>query len=1361
MQPNYPIMMTNIKALIISLFTLLLPLCIKAQIGTLFNYTKNLSSSFVQQVYQDRQGFIWVSTANGLNRYDGYTFQTYTADNGLPIDNITCVIQDKNNLIYVGTSSGLYVKLKDKFVCVTNKDTGEELSAYINCFCFSPDGNIVFSTSGRGIWQLTDVDKAKNIIDGINESKYVKDILFDHKGMLWASADKYGIISYRLTGSDANKKYVLTNKFPAGENSPYSSICIDKSGNLYLGYLKGGVYVMNSSRKGFTLIPSTFNVTVSTLKARNDGNIYIGTNGDGVKVLNPRNGEIRPARIASTQLDVNKTKVGSIAIDRNQNLWLGLYQKGVFMQSPVRSPFHCLGINQPSGNQIGQQCVMAIYRQKNGTLWIACDQDGLYALDSNYQLIRHYAPSSIGGNRKSDEVPTTVLTITEDNSGRLWVGSYTDGCGWFDPQTGKYHRASFSYGNAQSVFDIRADYLGRLWIGTLGDGLKCYDIEHDKLTEYKHDYRRSDCLHNNYILEMGMSPDKKILYVGTSIGLSCLDLPSNSWTKVFKSNKILDRESITEICQVNNDEIWIGTAIGMYNYNLKTHALRKYGTKDGLPDCHVAAIESDNQGVLWISTSNGLCRFNTKDGKTRNFYVSDGLQGNEYNSGVSFHDPDSDLLFFGGTLGISYFNPPKSIPEPTKLKVTLTGMFRGSERVQSYMKSGNYVICEDAIAFSDEFHFSHEDNTLAFTFSTLTYSDVEHIRFAYSINGDEEVILPAGENRITLSRMSPGDYNFRVVAINNGVRSQEKTFKVIIHNPWYFTPLAKVIYLLLVIAAIWWYIRLQRIRNRERLLIQEHIHKEELNEQKLRFFINISHEIRTPMTLIVTPLLQLIREDNDPHRQSVYEIMKRNAERILHLVNQILDLRKIDKGQMIMQMRETDLIDFTADILKTFQPQATSKKINIEFEHESEKLPVWIDRSQFDKIIINLMSNAMKYTPVCGIVKVTITSDDKNVTISVFDNGEQIPEQSLERIFERFYQAASLTNQTKTGTGVGLDLTRSLVQLHHGTIIVRNVEDGVEFVVTIPLGREHLSKEELALHEEQKAEEVSSILEQEVANSAEAESIEEDLTPTLSPKPSTPSSKRPTIVVVEDDDEIRSYLVTELESTYRVLSFNDGADALPIILREIPALVISDVMMPQMDGNTLCAKIKSNVNTNHIPVILLTAKTRDEDRLESLETGADQYFTKPFNMDILRRSIANLIASRRLMENKFTGKEDHSEQIDDIEVESADDKLLNRILAVVNANLSNSDLNIDMICSEVGISRVHLHRKMKELTNQTPHDFIRNLRLKQAARLLSRKGQNITEVMYRCGFNSTTSFSTMFKKMYGLSPREYMKEHAE
>ena len=1355
-------MMTDIKTLFISLLTLLLPLCSKAQNGTLFNSTRNLSSSYVNHVYQDRRGFIWVSTDNGLNRYDGYTFQTYTSEDGLPIDEILCVIQDKSDLIYVGASSGLYVKVKGKFRAVINQETGEELTAYIKSLCLDPDGRIVIGTSGRGIWELIATDTVRCIINKDTEAQYVNQVMFDHKGVLWVSADRYGLLGYKRTGTGRNSKYTLVGKYPAGENSPYASICIDKSDNLYLGHLKGGINVLNANRTGgLRLIPSTANITVSSLKERADGNIYIGTNGNGLKVLNPRTGEIRNARIASTRIDVNRTKVSSIITDRNRNLWLGMYQKGVFLQSIISTPFHCIGANQPSDNQIGEQCVMAVLRQKDGTLWVSCDQDGLYKLDSNYKLIHHYTPSSTGSAQKSDEVPSTILTMVEDDKGRLWIGSYTDGCGWFDPKTGKYHRTSFSYGTSQSVFDLQVDWLGRIWIGTLGGGLICYDVEHDTSKTYKAVQGRDDCLANNYILEMHMSPDKKRIYVGTTTGLSCLDIPSGSWSKALGTNKLLDRQAINDIYQTNENEIWIGTAKGLYNYNLKTKAIRKFGTKEGLPDCHVSAIEMDNQGILWISTSNGLCRLNPKDGKTKNFFVSDGLQGNEYNKGTSFHDPVSDLLLFGGTRGVSYFYPPKATQEPAKPRVTLTGVYRGSERVLSYMKSGRYTICEDAISFSEEFNFSHEDNTLSFSFSTLTYSDVEHISFAYSINGDKEVMLPAGENRITLSRMAPGDYNFRVVAINNGVRSQEKTFKVTIHNPWYFTPLAKIIYILLILAAIWWYIHLQRVRNRERLLIQEHIHKEELNEQKLRFFINISHEIRTPMTLIVTPLLQLIREDNDPHRQSVYEIMKRNAERILHLVNQILDLRKIDKGQMVMQMRETDLIYFTEDILKIFQPQATSKKINLEFVHESEKLPIWIDRGQFDKIIINLMSNAMKYTPVCGTVRVTITSDDKNVTISVFDNGEQIPEQSLARIFERFYQAASLTNQTKTGTGVGLDLTRSLVQLHHGDIIARNVEDGVEFVVTIPQGCEHLSKEELTLHEEQKAEDISSILEQELVNSAEAESIEDKLSLIQDSKPSTPNSKRPTIVVVEDDDEIRNYLIAELESTYRILSFSDGAEALPVILREIPALVVSDVMMPQMDGNTLCAKIKSNVNTNHVPVILLTAKTRDEDRLESLETGADLYFTKPFNMDILRRSIANLIASRRLMENKFTGKEDHSEQIDDIEIESADEKLLNRILAVVNANLGNSDLNIDMICTEVGISRVHLHRKMKELTNQTPHDFIRNLRLKQAARLLSRKGQNITEVMYRCGFNSTTSFSTMFKKMYGLSPREYMKEHAE
>ena len=473
-----------------------------------------------------------------------------------------------------------------------------------------------------------------------------------------------------------------------------------------------------------------------------------------------------------------------------------------------------------------------------------------------------------------------------------------------------------------------------------------------------------------------------------------------------------------------------------------------------------------------------------------------------------------------------------------------------------------------------------------------------------------------------------------------------------------------------------------------------------------------------------------------------------------------MDIRKIDKGQMTMQMRETDFIDFVEDVMNMFQLQATSKQIRMEFLHEGmETLPVWIDRQQFDKVLINLMSNAVKYTPAGGNVKVTLTTDDSTspstLTLTIFDSGEKIPEESLTRIFERFYQAPTASAQYKTGTGVGLDLTRSLVLLHHGDITARNTDEGVEFIVTLPLGKDHLSQEEIATwNEEGNTPETLQ---------SEMEAQEDDTQPSAQSlqAAATSGSKKATVVIVEDDDEIRNYLMSELSTTYRTRSFTNGADALPAILREIPQLVISDVMMPNMDGNTLCAKIKSNVNTNHIPVILITAKTRDEDKLEGLETGADLYVTKPFNLDILRRNIANLIASRKLMQNKFTGREDKSNLIDEIQIEDADEKLLNRIMDVVNANLYNSDLNIEMLCNEVGISRVHLHRKMKEMTNQTPHDFIKNLRLKQAARLLTKKGLSVTEVMYHCGFNSSTSFSTMFKRMYGMTPRDYKKEHEE
>jgi DNA-binding response OmpR family regulator len=514
--------------------------------------------------------------------------------------------------------------------------------------------------------------------------------------------------------------------------------------------------------------------------------------------------------------------------------------------------------------------------------------------------------------------------------------------------------------------------------------------------------------------------------------------------------------------------------------------------------------------------------------------------------------------------------------------------------------------------------------------------------------------------------------------------------------------------------------------------------------------MNISHEIRTPMTLIITPLLSLIKKEDDPERKSVYETIRRNAERILSLINQMMDLRKIDKGQMQMRMSERDLVAFINDIYTLFNHQAKIRQITFTFDHDCDELPVWIDRSNFDKVVVNVLSNAFKYTHSGGKIGIRLTHDATTATIAIRDNGEKIPENQLEKIFQRFYHADSFTNDRNAGTGIGLDLTRSLVEMHHGTITVHNLDEGCEFVITIPLGHAHLKPEEMISESELPQEPLAGL------QAALDQPEEEETTPY---EPIDPHAT--TIVIAEDDDEIRSYLEAELSKDYDVHVCVNGREALTEVYRVKPSLVISDVMMPEMDGNALCSQLKTNSSTNFIPVILLTARSRDEDRLEGLETGADAYIVKPFNMDILRRTIVNLLNSRRLLKMKYERTDELEERVDDIRLKSPDEKLLEKIMDCIRKNITNSDLNIDMISDEVGISRVHLHRKMKELTGQTPHDFIRSIRLKKAAQLLAEKGMNVTEVMYACGFANSASFSTIFRKYYGMSPRDYMREHQE
>jgi DNA-binding response OmpR family regulator len=509
------------------------------------------------------------------------------------------------------------------------------------------------------------------------------------------------------------------------------------------------------------------------------------------------------------------------------------------------------------------------------------------------------------------------------------------------------------------------------------------------------------------------------------------------------------------------------------------------------------------------------------------------------------------------------------------------------------------------------------------------------------------------------------------------------------------------------------------------------------------------------MTLVISPLEKLMKEHHDEATQRTLERMYRNTRRILGLINQLLDIRKIDKGQMIIKCNETDLVGFIEELFDVFEDQACRRQIQFTFEHHVEKLLVWIDRNNFDKILMNLLSNAFTYTPDGGTITVLLTSgiDDSIwgplrhfAEIRIIDTGTGIDEDKLKKIFTRFYQAQNEPTFGTIGSGIGLNLSRTLIELHQGVIHAYNRKDvqGSSFCIRIPLGKTHLKKENLATSEPH-----SRVLLQQQAAFTE---------PTATEKKVVRSKTNYKILVVDDEAELRDFLQQELKGTYKVLTACNGNEGLQIALSQMPQLIVSDVMMPEMDGFTFVKRLKSNANTSHIPVILLSSKTAHEDRMAGLDKGADAYLTKPFNIEELALLVSNLINSRLILKGKFSGAQDGQDKVKPLDLKSSDEILMERIMATINEHMSSLELSVSMLAAEVGLSRSQLHRKLKELTGISAGDFIRNIRLKQAAELLKGRKMNVSQVAYAVGFANQTHFSTTFKKFYGISPVEYMNQ---
>ena len=1324
----------------------------EAQVGKLFTTDSEISSSLINQIYQDNKGYLWIATEDGLNRYDGAKVTIYKQnerDSTSILNNyVKSIFQDKAGRLYFGFFNGLqyYDYATEEFHYIPIYIGDHYLyRSHVTSFVQRQNGDILLTTSGQGILKIEKDGEGLAAIQLPNllPDQYFEKIFEDANGDLWVLNQSHGL--YKINSNNQIKTY-----FKNGDlETSLSSIEEGENNDLYVGSLTQGLFKYNRKKDTFIQIGDSQKLPVKSLSVNAKAEVMVGTDGKGLWLYDPATNKIRENDFSIANFDFTKTKIHSIIQDDANNFWLGIYQKGALLVPDKANNFDYIGYQSVKNNIIGSNSITSIIRDNEGVLWVGTDGDGLYGINKDKEQTHHIATE-----RKQGSV--SVMSLFEDSNNQVWVGTYLKGLAKLNRKTNKLdfiNDFKDEEGNRIArIYDIIEDKEQNIWIASLGYGLFKYNLDKKIFEDYNVlDNQQSERIQNRWINCLLYSNTKK-LYIGTYDGLTTLDIQKNTFKNKEGEDHILRNKIIYNLFEDESDNLWIGTSEGLY-FKPKNDTITKvYHTTDGLPSNVICAIEQDLDKNLWISTNHGIAKLEKNTGEFKNYYFRDGLQGNEFNKSASFFDEEGKL-YFGNTNGVTYFQPSEIKASGSELDLRITGFYIQDQPIKKGMKSGKFSIIDKPIIEADTIELNYRDNDFSIEFSSFTFRHQEWITYAYALNSERWIKLRPGINTVTFNNLEPGNYTFRVKAKDIDDYSGEKELTIIIHSPWYLSSWAKIGYFLLFMGLT--YVVIQIIKNRQstKKKLLEHKHSEQINEAKLQFLTNISHDLKTPITLIINPLNRLIKTDLSEDRQKLYKVMERNSERMLHLLNQLINARKFDQGKIVLKFRKTEIISFIKNIVALFEDQIESRRIDFEILHSEEELYAYIDPRHFDKVIQNLVSNAIKFSPHGGSIQVKICTNEQwnRFEISIKDNGIGIKEKDIKNIFNRFYRSSGDNQRQFEGTGIGLHLTKSIAELHHGTVSAKNNSDqsGCTFVITAPLGKDHLNEDNIFSESEISIENVS--YRESVSYIAPEENIED----------ATSKKEIPTIFIVDDDAEIRNYIASELNISYNIKTFSSAKTAFPEVAKNPPDLIISDVVMPEMDGISFTRKIKKNIYINHVPVILLTGKTDRETNIEGLEIGVDAYINKPFNIEILRKTVRNLIKNRVLLKNTYTGNQLQEDKIKKIELKSGDQVLLEKFMEVVNKNISNSELNVEMLAGELGISRVHLYRKLKQLTNQSAGELITNIRLKQAANLIISSTTNISEVAYAVGFTSTSKFSTKFKDLYGMTPSNYRKKHLQ
>ena len=1346
-----------------------------------YSTLRGLSSSSQRCVTQDKEGFIWVGTEDGLDRFDGYTFKVYrnnpTDSSSLRSNMVICLYVDSKGDLWTGTNGGgisVYNKEKDNFFSYA-----QFRDCTINSIAEDRHNRLWMGTN-RGLLML---DAERNRIEHYLSNRAnafdTKTIEYDDinkvaadDSILWIAYSN-GMLSAMSTTSMTFKHYKLFD-ISSFETAVFgvTSLALD-SDRIWISTWSKGIWIFDKATGTSRQYEDEKSRYINFIFKDKENRLWYSPESEGLVLIDGHK-RIRYEEDKPYPNSISSNFLSSIFQDREGNLWI-TSKPGDLNYVIPNSPFRNWYKDPNSRHGLTNNHVYAVMVDSKDRAWVGYENGGIDVLEArNGDLKIHF-----NGDNSTGLGPGPVMDFFESRDGTIWVGKYLDGLRKYNEGTKSFISFKHMDSDDRSIGgndlrDISEDSHGNLWIAIHGGGVDMYDPHTGVFTHHKHDPNNQPTSILNDWTYTVLCDRQDNIWVCSVAGVSVLSERSKvvrQYTAEDSGNSLSNDLALVVFIDSKN-YAWIGTQDGLNQLDPKTGTIKKYFTNEGLPSDLIMDILEDDNHDIWIGTTNGLSKFNPEDSSFKTFSVQDGLATNEFSRLACFKDKSGEM-YFGGRGGLTCFNPGSIRLNNYEPPVYMTDfkLFNQEVKIAADNVTKGFSIPQQ-ITYCKDITLGHDQNVLTFQFTALNYISPEKNQYRYKLEGfDKHWSFPDYKREVTYTNLDPGEYTFRVMASNNdGIWNNEgASVKIVVKPPFWKTRWAYAAYLLFTVLLLYAFRRLvlheagiKRKLELEQLEIQK-LH--EMDLLKMQFFANVSHEFRTPLTLIIGPIERLIHDVKDELQQVQLGVVNRNAKRLLRMINQLMDFRKIEEAKLDLNLTKNDVVLFVKDIVDTFNQDAVQRNIDFTFKSSHPSFYAWFDTDKLDKIIFNLLSNAFKYTRDNG--KITISLDingasvrepaperargeaeieNRTLTMSIKDSGIGIEKDAQKRIFDRFYQAKNpLTSQ---GTGIGLSLTNELVKLHQGRIKVESEPGrGSEFTVVLPLW---LDEAELPR--------LSHVVERNRPDGIQERKVVVQEKSVGSVKEERQKRGLPKILVIEDNADMRLFINNEFKDSYNVCEARDGIIGIQKAYEEIPDAIICDVMMPGKDGYEVCRTLKNDERTSHIPIVMLTAKGSEQHTIEGFESGADEYVAKPFSAAVLKARIKNLIEARISLRRKFM--REPFAGLAEILPSKIDEKLFQKVYSIVEKNLNKREFDVNDFASEIGMSRTQLYRKIRALSGEPPKEFVRVIRLKKAAELLVTTDSNVSEIAYSVGFSSLSYFTTAFSDYFRMSPTKFRQNES-